>query len=532
MLDQLPLSNSAPTQSVDALVALPVECADSLSVESATTSPTTKNARATLSRFTRSEVQRLLREAYSIITEKDKEITFAAKLRSRVLEENEILKSKYEEIIDYLSEHGFFVAEPDNSDHVEIMEPTQLQNTPVNTIHPIRPLSRRQSTRFEDESLTELEMINAELQSRLEVAIQDNAQHRKKNERKVRSLEADIRGLRTELEMATQTLSQLEDKNYQLRQRKLIENHVRQHDASDEQFIDQLIDKVSQLEELNASLETQKSDIEERLNGVLEGLEEARFRIEELEETQNEYNELQVAFERQSMHVAELSQSVEEQRSWIQGVFSQHSPRSVPGTFNFQTSLTSPKMDLSSALFGTAYSACNSPAGTSQVSMRKRRTLLSELESEWYRNVTGRTPTGSIKSPNSVNGFVSSTPRGVSVFSVTSSNFNSPASLHSITSPNNSSISTSYLRDIFKYEEKSRLVSNCSSDIPYDSEVQDDQVSDDEGEDSEEPLGWFRWIVNSIKGAVSYMWRWCRFLFLLFTAVVIALCRGPNGDMF
>ncbi|ORX98704.1 hypothetical protein K493DRAFT_313527 [Basidiobolus meristosporus CBS 931.73] len=529
MIEQPPLSISVPTQSLDALLALPVESAESSTTESTTTSPTTKNARATLSRFTRTEVQRLLREAYSIITEKDKEITFAAKLRNRVLEENELLKTKYEEIITYLSEHGFFVTESYDSDRLEIVDQTPLPNTPVTTIHPVRPLSRRPSMRFDEENVAELEMANAELQSRLDAAVQENAQRRKQNERQIRNLEADIRGLRTELDMANQTVTQLRDRNYQLQQRKRVEHHIHQHDANDEQFIDQLIQKVSQLEELKASLEAQKLDLEKRLSGVLNGLEEARLRIEELEETHNEYNELQVAFERQSMHVAELSQSVEEQRSWIQGIFSQHSPRSVPGTYNFQASLTSPKMDLTSALFGTSYSSTNSPSGTSQISIRKRRTLLSELESEWYRNVTGRTPAGSVKSPNSVSGVISSTPRGMNIFSVTNSNFNSPVSLHSITSPNSSNISTSYLRDMFKYEEKSKDQYNASSDVVYDSEVDDEHIYDEE---TEESVGWFRWVFNSVKGSVIYMWRWCRFLFLLFTAVAIALCRGPNGDMF
>ncbi|KAK9709934.1 hypothetical protein K7432_008724 [Basidiobolus ranarum] len=527
MIDQLRPSTA---QSADTLVALPVECINNLAVDSTPTSPTTKSARATLSRFTRSEVQCLLREAYNIITEKDKELTFAAKLRNRVLEENETLKMRYEEMMDYLSEHGFFVAEPDGSDHVEIIEQTQLQNTPVNTIHAIRPLSRRQSTRFEEESLGELEIANAELQSRLENAIQENAHLRKKDERRVRGLEADIRGLRTELEMATQTIGQLEDKNHEILRRRRTENSVSQHDASDEEFVDQLIHKVGKLEDQNTSLEVQKSELEIRLNEVLKGLEEARLRIEELEETQNEFNELQVAFERQSMHVAELSQSVEEQRSWIQSVFNQNPPRSAPGSFNFQTNLAPPKVDLTSALF----SSTNSPMGTSQVSMRKRCTLLSELESEWYRNVSGQTPTGSVKSPSSVNGVISSTPKVSGIFSVTNSNLSSP-SLHSVASPNNPSISASYLRDIFRHEEKSKLLSSYSPDAAYGLETPEDNHSEEETEeveDTEEPVGWFGWIVNSVKGAMNYTWRWCRFIFLLFTAVVIALYRGPNGATF
>ncbi|ORX80743.1 hypothetical protein K493DRAFT_342509 [Basidiobolus meristosporus CBS 931.73] len=523
MIDQL--LPPTPAQSADILVSRPVHCGEHLDVNSNPNSPSIKNARATLSRFTRAEVQNLLREAYNIITEKDKELTFAAKLRNKVLEENESLKTKCEEMMDYLSEHGFFVAEPEGSDHMEIVEKNQLQNTPVNTIHPIRPMSRRQSTRLEEENMSGLEMINAELQSRLEAAIKENAALRKKDERKVRSLEADIRGLRTELEMATQTIEQLEDRNREILQRKKVDRNEARNEAVDEQFVDQLIHQVSHLEEQNSSIDAQKSELEVRLNEVLKGLEEARLRIEELEEVQHEYNELQVAFERQSMHVAELSQSVEEQRSWIQNVFNQTSPRSVPGTFNLQANFSSPKANLNSAIFNSL-SSTNSPAGTSQVSMRKRCTLLSELESEWYRNVTGQPLTNSTKVPSSE--LISSTPK-ILESTVIDSNLNSP-SLDSIASPNSHSVSASYLRDIFSQEEKSKLLSGYTEEANYGAELQDDDdLSGEETENVEESVGWFGYITNSIKGALSYTWKWCRFIFLLFTAVVVALYRGPNG---
>ncbi|ORX82757.1 hypothetical protein K493DRAFT_320398 [Basidiobolus meristosporus CBS 931.73] len=508
---------ASPDSTVDALLALPVD--NPTTPILSPTSPSKHSHRASLGRFTKNEIQKLLREAYAMIMEKDRELTLAAKLRNHIIEENDILREKYSELVEYVKELNIF-DEPVHDGDSGILLNADYELSPPPPPPRLRSTPRRMNSRYDEEdAIVSLEHMNQDLQLKLESALNENDDLRKKGDRRIRKLEHEIEQLRLELERACQTVQELEDQNQSLLSRNREEQRSRpssqQSDRSsspktqrqieqqaEDEVIEILITKITELEKLNDSIYSQKSDLEQQLEAAMYQLEDASVRVKDLEDTARDYNELQNAFERQSMHVAELSQSVEDQRSWIQNIFGQFSPRSVPGTFSPTTSpmgttIRSPTR--SSFLGSSGYS----PSPT----VRRRGTLLNELESEWFIQTT---PThnlsNTIMTPRTIahSGYMASTPiTGRSPLG----SFQSPLS----PIPFNND----YLRDVFNSDESKELL---------------EESSGDESNEEETPRrGLFGWVGRLVKYLVKTVLKWCRFLFFLSMAVVIAIYRGPDG---
>ncbi|KAK9763247.1 hypothetical protein K7432_010253 [Basidiobolus ranarum] len=504
----------SPDSTVDALLALPVE--NSITPMLSPASPSKHSHRASLGRFTKNEIQKLLREAYALIMEKDRELTLAAKLRNHVIEENDILQDKYSELVEYVQQlnslNEKLIRDNDNG----TMLSTKYELSPAPPPPRLRSTPKRNNSRYdEQDTITSLEQMNQDLQQKFDNALHENDQIRKNGNRRIRKLEHEVEQLRLELEHACQSVQDLENQNHSLSSRHREDQRSRpssqqsnrsnspkgQHQQAEDEVVDVLITKITELERLNDNIFSLKSHLEQRLESAMCQLEDAAMQVKDLEETARDYNELQSAFERQSMHVAELSQSVEDQRSWIQNIFGQFSPRSVPGVFSPTASplgsmLRSPNR--SSFLGNSGY--------TPSPSIRRKGTLLNELESEWFIQTT---PTHSISNtvmtPRTIahSGYIASTPIAG----------RTPRS--SYQSPTSSMQYNDYLRGVFNGDESKELLEESSED-----------------DDSEEVIprrGIFGWIGRLVKYLVKSILKWCRFLFFLSMAVVIAIYRGPDG---
>ncbi|ORX90176.1 hypothetical protein K493DRAFT_305131 [Basidiobolus meristosporus CBS 931.73] len=481
---------------MDALLALPVES------PSSRPSPLISSGR-----FTKQEFQRLLREAYGLIMEKDRELTLAAKLRSMVIEENDILQEKYLELVEYIEQLNVPSEDPARSSGDLLKADYGVSPPPPPPAQlRLRSAFRRHTTHYDEERvIASLEQLNLDLQQKVDHAMDEKNGIRDKEERRITKLENEVEHLRRELELACQTIQQLERRNHSLSMRYREDLPLRppsqQSDRSvpvkpqskiessiGNETIDMLLSRVSSLEERNATIVTQKAHLEQRLQSVLSQLEETTVQANTLEESTKDYAELESAFERQSMHVAELSQSVEDQGSWIQSIFTQFSPRSVPRVF----SPRSPSR--SSFLARSGYTPASST--------RKRRTLLDELEYSWNSHSTSTPRTSNrLTTPRTIahSGYITSTPIAENP---------SLGIFHSPESP--LPLRNGYLQEAFDPIESGE--SSSEEDCPP------------------RPAGPLSWLRKIVKSIIKSIFKWCRFLFFLCTAAAIAIYRGPNGD--
>ncbi|KAK9762973.1 hypothetical protein K7432_010763 [Basidiobolus ranarum] len=506
---------ASPESTVDALLALPVE--NSIAPMMSPASPSKHSHRASLGRFTKNEIQKLLREAYALIMEKDRELTLAAKLRNHVIEENDILQEKYSELVEYVQQlnslNEKLIQDNDNG----TMLSTKYELSPASLPPRLRSTPKRNNSRYdEQDTIISLEQMNQDLQQKFDNALHENDHIRKNGNRRIRKLEHEVEQLRLELEHACQSVQDLENQNHNLSSRSREDQRSRSssqqsnrsnspketHQQTEDEVVDILITKITELEKLNDNIFSLKSHLEQKLESAMYQLEDAAMQVKDLEDTARDYNELQSAFERQSMHVAELSQSVEDQRSWIQNIFGQFSPRSVSGVLSPTASplgsmLRSPNR--SSFLGSSGY--------TPSPSIRRKGTLLNELESEWFIQTT---PTHSISNtvmtPRTIahSGYIASTPIAGRTPLGSYQSPTSPIPFHN-----------DYLRSIFNGDESKELLEESS-----------------EEEDSEEVMprrGLFGWVGRLVKYLVKSILKWCRFLFFLSMAVVIAIYRGPDG---
>lgn len=205
-----------------------------------------------------------------------------------------------------------------------------------------------------------LERKNTELTAKLEEAMIEQENMARSNSKKTRQLESEIDLLKSNLDIASAKIQELQEMNQ--RQKKLETSHSSSKNTETEALVDELyteIDKVKQ--EKDAVLQS-KIDLETKLTATLKDLSDLKKQFEKFEFTQHDFHELQEAYERQFKHIDELNHSLEDHRSILQKLkekgINVHSTRSTPAP----------------SVFG----------GGEDV--YRKNTLLQELESEWLKS--------------------------------------------------------------------------------------------------------------------------------------------------
>jgi len=463
-----------------------------------------------------SELTMLLKEAYNVIKDKERDLTLAAEIGKSLLENNIALKSKYEALVEQLKDlqrkqhkattftlqanqllpitpvADSITEENQSYDYSDSDEETAISSSVDYGTGAAELTSRRAAggRRFiasmkDFENIKELERINVELQATLENVMNEGQEKEKGHKVSIRRLESNMDALSAALEAAQQKIEDLERENERLIKKQKSDfwnlKYNKKNDDSDD-IIEKLLQKVAELEDQNAHVERAKAEIEARLQRAVNELDVLNEQYDLLEDTSKEYIHLQEQYDKQARHIDELNQTLEEHRSMIVSM-----SQNNPGTPSRSSSEICAQNQSSRRLSEPdgMRSLFTSPGGGS------RRTLLSELENEWFRDLQL---------------FQRNTKRRVE----------SP--------PFSPVMSQADLRNFFNS-------SQVDNDDPYESE--DEYSFLGEFEEDEDDLlrrrEWFykRW-GRAIWRFLRAVWRWFRFLVILCAAVLMALWRGPD----
>ncbi|KAG9306545.1 hypothetical protein G9A89_004742 [Geosiphon pyriformis] len=464
-----------------------------------------------------------LKDAHARLKEKERDLHLAAEIGKSLLENNIKLKGSYEELLVKLQhqsrqrQQGYghsisdripriappntgleaFPEEESDWDNESDNESTAGYSSGIEMV-PNRIRTRSQPrigmSQKDYDNIRELEFNNTELQARIESLINENKEFEKTSKTKIRHLEADIQLLYDQCSQAADKIETLEHENQRL-QKKQSEDFwnlkYNQKCTDNDDVIDRLLKKVKEFEDSNHSLERTKIDLEKRLNQTKTELNTLQEQHQELQQTAKDYVALKERYDNQAEYVTELRMSLEEQRMINLGMRSGMNSR--PGSFSEGAMRRVSDPDAIVNLRGIT------PAVTSgQSNKNVRPTLLDELESQWYREL--------------------------SIFQRGRKNGNNGAP------PFSPVMSES---DFSEYYTRSTAMSEAGEDII-------DYMSEDEftfleqfKEDDEKAMlrrEWFfrRW-ARIIYKILRLFWRWCRFLVLLIAAVMMALYRGPDA---
>ncbi|KAI8056633.1 hypothetical protein BDF22DRAFT_667232 [Syncephalis plumigaleata] len=216
---------------------------------------------------------------------------------------------------------------------------------------PVRPTPRRAfgartpaTGRQESDIISDLERQMSELQGRLDQAYAEAEQTRKASARRAKKAEQELASTRRELERAHERIVELEEAipgangGKHLRSRLMRRSHttngsgagdgndsdMSDPDATDLNELDAkaLRRRVQDLEASHAALAATKRIVNERLAHAQQELRTARQRNQELESRLRTQQHLEEEYEQQSAHMMQLERALDEQRRYARGDFS------------------------------------------------------------------------------------------------------------------------------------------------------------------------------------------------------------------
>ncbi|CAG8458542.1 11167_t:CDS:2 [Paraglomus brasilianum] len=461
------------------------------------------------------ELTALLKDAYIRIREKERDLTLAAEIGKSLLDNNNDLKAKYEALMDQFEEfqkqrqqNSKFtiqaadktnvtrLAPPNGSLETFEEEPSDYEDDESDnesaagfgaSLHPIaRSRSPSRVPMYKDyEDYRELEMKNAELQAKVDSLISEVQESDRLHKAKQRKLEAELTALQDTYQSATQKIEDLQKENERLLQR--LRNSFwesrKEKNSENENVIEELAQKIQELDIQNAGIERAKAEIERRLQRTLQDLEAFRSQCNTLEDKTRDFSNLQLAYHKQTELVNQLSVSLEEQRMINMGL-----RRSRAGSFSD-----------SGFMHRLSDAADNSALARPLTS---KRSLLEEFESEWISNIKRDMNWGD-ESPQ---------------FSPVASE-----------------------GDLREFLLKNGVQPDFDDDVSAIDYMSEDEFTFLEEFDEDDEIAmrrrewfWKRWI-RAVYRFFRWIWRWIEFLFLLGAAVVLALYRGPDhllpGDL-
>lgn len=233
---------------------------------------------------------------FILLTTSSSDLLLAAEIGKSLLEHNQNLKRDYDKLLQ----------------NVNICNTVTKHNTDD------YDNNMRSSKKAYDAIIESLEQKNAEIQSMLDQTQQHSELTEQQYEIKQRKLESEIEKLTVDLDTAASKIHELEESNLQKRQIKRHMDEMRdfeqQQKTDDLVLMEELTSKMQELFTENKQLQSSKKSVEEKLIISLHDLEKLRCNFEHFELTHQGYSTLQEAFERQTTHIQELNDSLEDHR--------------------------------------------------------------------------------------------------------------------------------------------------------------------------------------------------------------------------
>lgn len=289
----------------------------------------------------------------------------------------------------------------------------------------------RSRSRQDTEKLATLEDLNSELQAKVDATTKELKQGRRQAFKRHRKTEKELKAVKDELDRTTIKVVDLEEQNGRLieasktlRMRRIqLKNQLpapgsipgstmvamaveMQGDemtlqemlAEDNRIFEELRNRLQSLDRKNAQLAHQKVESDKRAQQLAQDLADVQADNEDLLTNLCGYSDLRIKYEEQSAHVDELENAVKELQNTISvnaaRLSQMNSPMLLPTVPSSPVQAVWRRDDadfkaLKTILHGSGpgpMAALKSPGLKGQ--RRPRRTLLAELESEWFRDVS------------------------------------------------------------------------------------------------------------------------------------------------
>ncbi|KAG0169346.1 hypothetical protein DFQ28_003709 [Apophysomyces sp. BC1034] len=305
----------------------------------------------------------MLKNAYSTLKDKEKDLVLAAEIGKKLLENNKELKSSYENLLQQAQAPVPIPLPTPSSSLVTVCDTIpdesdsgidSAQESDDDGHSDMRLIPSR-GTR--EAMIEELERKNMELSKRLETLGNEQGATDRFHVKKVRKLQSEIDALKSSLENATAKIEELEE----ITERQKLSIPVAENDTENEKIVENLLSTVNKLETENSKISQSKAALEQKLLETFKDLRSLKSEFERFQFTQKDHEELQEAYDRQFQHIAELNESLEEHRILLQELKERgvnlHSARSTPAPSTYDDNSGEPF----------------------------RHTLLGELENEWIK---------------------------------------------------------------------------------------------------------------------------------------------------
>ncbi|CAO0797527.1 unnamed protein product [Mucor circinelloides] len=446
-----------------------------------------------------SELGSLLKNAYKSLREKEKNLLLAAEIGKSLLEHNQNLKSDYDKLLQNAKNCQFDT----RHDHQEYENNMRLIS----------------SKKAYDAIIESLERKNQDLEHLLEHTQQHFELTNQTNLQKQRKLEAEIEILKNNLDLAAQKVQDLEESRQfqQERVRQLDERRdYEQQQNEDLELLEELTIKMEELFIENKHLQLSKKAVEEKLITSLRDLDSLRHDFENFELTNQCYEQLQEAFERQTVHIRELNDSLEDHRLVLSRLRDK-------GLWSPQQSNT-PSISGHHSVFSTCVS---------------KQSLMGELENAWSKNCLTKSKSDSNLSTLSSKLFdlASMTERNLTSFYTAPADYALGTILSTMGVDDRSMLdeaehflaaSATSTDDLFGPEGNISLYKEVDLYPNYRSLPSLATTSAKLQSEDQPKKGLINHILFQIRYVFRSIFRWCRFAIILTTAIFINLWKGPD----
>ncbi|KAG0271950.1 hypothetical protein BGZ95_000174 [Linnemannia exigua] len=292
----------------------------------------------------------------------------------------------------------------------------------------------RSRSRQDIEKLATLENLNTELQMKVEAVTKELKQGRRQAFKRYRKAEQELQNVKNELERSTSKALDLEEQNGRLieasrmiRMRRIqLKNQlpapgsipgstmasiavemqgddmtIQEMLAEDNRIFEELRDRLKSLERMNLSLVQQKVEADKKTAQIAQDLSDMQKDHEDLMTNLCQLSNIQSDYDKQAAHVRELENTIQEHQNTISTMSSRLSQLNSPLMSPSEPS--SPMQSLwrrddadFKALKTILHGSTPQPMvlkspnlrGQPTAPKRPRRTLLAELESEWFRDLS------------------------------------------------------------------------------------------------------------------------------------------------
>ncbi|KAI9277647.1 hypothetical protein BY458DRAFT_554361 [Sporodiniella umbellata] len=271
---------------------------------------------------TSNELIPMLKNAYSALKDKEKDLLLAAEIGKSLLEHNIHLKTSYDSLLHSATPP---ITPSSSTTHKCVQENTH--DWPDLTHEEEESDSMRiiPSCITRETMIEVLDKKNIEVSKKLEIALLEQDKLVKHNSKNTRKLELEISLLKSNLEIATVKMEELEEVNKKQKKQEEVMATKQKKLQMDEALMEELYNEIIQMEKEKQNILRSKAEVELKLSATLKDLGELKGRFEKFKFTEQDFEDLKDAYQRQFTHIEELKTSLEEHRNTIQFLKERHS---------------------------------------------------------------------------------------------------------------------------------------------------------------------------------------------------------------